>query len=63
MGRWQYLTYRTKLVTQNWGEEIQSILSEHGDRGWELVQILDPREGDACDLIFKSEKPLIPPRE
>lgn len=41
--------------------QIQKVLREYGERGWELVQVLDgAATGDKMyRLIFKTEKPLV----
>ncbi len=61
MAQWQYLINQTPLdTTGDLDERLQQILSEYGDRGWELVQVLRPQDGTNYRLVFKTQKPLYP---
>jgi Domain of unknown function (DUF4177) len=39
--------------------QLEKILRELGEQGWELVQVLhDPNGNPDCRLIFKAQKPV-----
>lgn len=64
MAQWQYSMLRAKLDRNvNFDDELQKILLDYGMRGWELVQVLEPRNEDRYHLVFKTEKPLYPDLE
>jgi len=41
----------------NFDEELQKILLDYGSRGWELVQVLRPKNDARYHLVFKMERP------
>jgi len=61
MAQWQYQIKEPKLEsTVGLDEQLQKVLREYGNGGWELVQVLTPKDSAKCQLIFKTEKPLDP---
>ena len=64
MAQWQYTTHRTELNRSvDFDEELREILQDYGMKGWELVQVLQPRNDTLCHLAFKTERPLYPSLE
>ena len=65
MAEWQYRIERVELKPEtDLDAELEKILQEYGQQGWELVQVLRGQETldtSICRLIFKTEKPLIAP--
>ena len=63
MAEWQYRIERMELKPEiDLDAELEKILQEYGQQGWELVQVLRGQETldrSTCRLIFKTEKPLI----
>ena len=63
MAEWQYRIERMELKPEtDLDTELEKILQEYGQQGWELVQVLRVQEtldNSMCRLIFKTEKPLI----
>jgi hypothetical protein len=61
MAQWQYSTISTDLDrTVGFDEELRKILQDYGMRGWELVQVLQPKTDTRYHLVFKTERPLYP---
>ena len=60
MAEWQYQVHRFSLEAGiDFDEQIQATLTEFGSKGWELVEVLEPKtESDMYRLIFKTAKPL-----
>ena len=64
MAQWQYATLCTELKgSVNFDEELQKILKDYGMKGWELVQVLQPRNDSVYHLVFKTERSLYPSPE
>ena len=64
MAQWQYKTLCTELNRSvDFDEELRKILQDHGMKGWELVQVLQPRNDALYHLVFKAERPLYPSLE
>lgn len=64
MAQWQYTTLCTELDRNgNFDEELRKLLKDYGMKGWELVQVLRPRNGVLYHLVFKTERSLIPSLE
>lgn len=62
MSVWLYQIHQLELPSGvDLDIQIQKVLREYGERGWELAQVLaDSTSGDrAYRLIFKTEKPLV----
>lgn len=61
MAQWQYATFCTDLNRgPNFDEELRKILEDYGMRGWELVQMLQPKDDTRYHLVFKTERSLYP---
>ena len=60
MAEWQYQVHRFSLDEGgDFDEQIQATLTEFGAKGWELVEVLEPKDGTKeYRLIFKTAKPL-----
>ena len=62
MAEWKYRIERIELKPDAEPDaQLEKILQEYGQQGWELVQILHGQEApdDAkCRLIFKTERPF-----
>ena len=60
MAEWTYRIQRIELKPAGESDaELEKILEEQGEQGWELVQVLhDPPSNPDYRLIFKSEKPV-----
>ena len=64
MAQWQYATLRTELNRSvDFDDELRTILQDYGMKGWELVQVLQPRSDALYHLVFKTERPLYPSLE
>ena len=64
MAQWQYTTLCTELNrNSNFDEELRKLLKEYGMKGWELVQVLPPRNDALYHLVFKTERSLYPSLE
>ena len=61
MAQWLYQIHQKRLESgADLDEQLQKILGEYGDKGWELVQILLPQDSTGYHLVFKTQKPLYP---
>ena len=61
MAQWQYSMLCAELDRNvNFDEALQKILLDYGMRGWELVQLLEPKRDGRYHLVFKMERPLYP---
>lgn len=61
MAQWQYSMLSAELDRNvDFDEELQKILQDYGMRGWELVQVLEPKNDARHHLVFKTERPLYP---
>jgi hypothetical protein len=61
MAQWRYQIHQKKIESgADLDEQLQKILCEYGNKGWELVQILRPQDSTAYRLVFKTQKPLYP---
>ena len=60
MAEWQYQIQRIELGPGNdIDQELEKLLEQHGEKGWELVEILREHESPSVyRLIFKAPKPL-----
>lgn len=60
MAEWRYLIERFELKPETDSDaQLEKILRERGEHGWELVQVLNEMRGNSeCRLIFKTEKPV-----
>ena len=64
MAQWQYKTLCTELKGRvDFDEELRKILQDYGMKGWELVQVLQPKNDALYHLVFKTERPLYPSLE
>lgn len=64
MAQWQYATLCTELKgSVNFDAELQKILKDYGMKGWELVQVVQPRNDSVYHLVFKTERSLYPSPE
>jgi hypothetical protein len=64
MAQWQYSMLSTELdCNVDFDEELQKILQDYGMRGWELVQVLEPKNDASYHFVFKTERPLYPSLE
>ena len=63
MAEWQYRIERIELKPEtDLDTELEKVLQEYGQQGWELVQVLRGQErldNSVCRLIFKTEKPVL----
>ena len=59
MAEWKYLTKSVQLNNQDIFKQLEEVLHEYGEKGWELVQVLPPNEGSTYHLIFKIEKSIM----
>ena len=45
MAQWQYKTFCTELSgSVDLDDELRKILQDYGMKGWELVQVLQPKK-------------------
>jgi hypothetical protein len=60
MAEWTYRIQHIELKPAGESDaELEKILREQGEQGWELVQVLRDPPGDRdCRLIFKAQKPV-----
>ena len=64
MAQWQYATIDAELESGvDFDEELQKILDEYGMKGWELVQVLQPKSDTRYHLVFKAQRTLNPTLE
>jgi hypothetical protein len=58
VAEWQYLIEHIALKPATDSDaQLEKILQEHGEQGWELVQVLkETPDNPECRLIFKTEK-------
>jgi hypothetical protein len=63
MAEWQYRVERIQLKPEtDLDSELEEILEEYGQQGWELVQVWRGQEtldNSVCRIIFKIEKPVL----
>ncbi len=59
MAEWQYVTKTVHFDDATFGDQLEDVLKEYGENGWELVQVLPPALGKGHLLIFKTEKPFL----
>ena len=56
MAQWQYKTFCTELNSSvDVDDELRKILQDYGMKGWELVQVLQPKNDTHYHLVFKLE--------
>lgn len=61
MAQWQYETFCTELNRSvDFDEELREILQNYGMKGWELMQVLQPKNDTRYHLVFKTERSLYP---
>ena len=62
MAEWKYRIERIELKPEtDLYTELEKILQEYGQQGWELVQVLHGQEAPdnpRCRLILKTERPF-----
>ena len=62
MAEWKYRIERIELKPEAEPDaQLEMILQEYGQEGWELVQVLHGQEAPdnpRCRLIFKTERPF-----
>jgi Domain of unknown function (DUF4177) len=60
MAEWRYQIQHIELKPAKKSDaELEKILEEQGEQGWELVQVLhDPPGNPDYRLIFKAQKPV-----
>jgi len=62
VAEWQYRIERIELKPDSEPDaQLENILQEHGQQGWELVQVLHGTEAPDSPryrLIFKTERPF-----
>ena len=64
MAQWQYKTLRTELNhSVDFDEELRKILQDYGVKGWELVQVMQPRNDTLYHRVFKTQRSLYPSLE
>jgi len=61
MAQWQYKTFCTELNSSvDLDGELRNILLDYGMKGWELVQVLQPKNDTRYHLVFKTRRPFLP---
>ena len=61
MAHWQYKTFCTELNSSiDLDDELRRILQDYGMKGWELVQVLQPKNDTRYHLVFKTRRPFLP---
>jgi hypothetical protein len=64
MAEWKYRIERIDLHLEAESDaQLEKVLQEYGQQGWELVQVLHGKEAPdnpKCRLIFKTERPPSP---
>ena len=61
MAQWQYKTFCTELNSSvDLDDELRKILQDYGMKGWELVQVLQPKNDTRYHLVFKTRRPFLP---
>jgi len=61
MAQWQYKTFCTELNSRvDIDGELRKILQDYGMKGWELVQVLQPKNDTRYHLVFKTRRPFLP---
>jgi len=61
MAQWQYKTFCTELDgSVDLDDELRKILQDYGMKGWELVQVLQPKNDTRYHLVFKTRRPFLP---
>jgi hypothetical protein len=61
MAQWQYKTFCTELNNSgDVDEQLRKILQDYGMKGWELVQVLQPKNDTRYHLVFKTQRPFFP---
>jgi hypothetical protein len=60
MAEWKYRIEHVELKSPNDSDDqLEEILREQGEQGWELVQVLHDQPGNPdYRLIFKSQRPV-----
>jgi Domain of unknown function (DUF4177) len=60
MSEWRYRIQHIELKQAEESDaQLEKILREQGEQGWELVQVLHDTPGNSdCRLIFKAQKPV-----
>jgi Domain of unknown function (DUF4177) len=62
VAEWQYRIERIELKPDAEPDaQLEKVLQEYGQQGWELVQVLHGQEAPdnpKCRLIFKTERPF-----
>jgi hypothetical protein len=62
VAEWQYRIERIELKPDAEPDaQLEIILQEYGQKGWELVQVLHGQQAPdnpKCRLIFKTERPF-----
>jgi hypothetical protein len=59
MAQWQYETFCTELNRSvDLDEKPRKILQDYGMKGWELVQVLQPKNDTRYHLVFKTQRSL-----
>jgi hypothetical protein len=60
VAEWKYRIEHIELKPEtNVDAQLEEILQEQGEQGWELVQVLQETPNTAdCRLIFKAQKPV-----
>jgi hypothetical protein len=57
----QYKTFCTELDSSvDLDDELRKILQDYGMKGWELVQVLQPKNDTRYHLVFKTRRPFLP---
>ena len=61
MAQWQYKTFCTESSSSvDLDDELRKILQDYGMKGWELVQVLQPKNDTRYHLVFKTRRPFLP---
>lgn len=61
MAQWQYKTFTTELNSSvDVDEELRRILQDYGMKGWELVQVLQPKNDTRYHIVFKTQRQFFP---